>query len=154
MLQQYHWAAVQRIKAFEDAPALCKWEKTKTMNSGNTINNHQLLDKKKNWLGKLNAIISKNMHDPNLTIPRIAEELFMSERQFYRRVKLETGYTPNQYLQVARLAKAKEILRSGKAATIKEAALSVGYSRPDYFSKLFESYFGMRPGRFMESCHQ
>ncbi len=93
------------------------------------------------------------MHDPNLTIPRIAEELFMSERQFYRRVKTETGYTPNQYLQVARLAKAKEILRSGKAVTIKEAAISVGFSRPDYFSKLFESYFGMRPGKYMESSH-
>lgn len=93
------------------------------------------------------------MHDPNLTIPKIAEELYMSERQFYRRVKRETGHTPNQYLQVARLVKARELLQARKGITIKEAALSVGYSRPDYFSKLFEGYFGIRPAVFMRNSH-
>ncbi len=112
----------------------------------------QSLHEKKNWLGKLNAIISGKLHDPNLTIPKIAEELYMSERQFYRRVKRETGYTPNQYLQVARLAKAKELLQARKGITIKETAMSVGYSRPDYFSKLFEDYFGIRPAAFMRNC--
>ena len=108
---------------------------------------------KRNWLVKLNAIISNQLHDPNLTIPKIAEELYMSERQFYRRVKRETGYTPNQYLQVARLARAKELLRARKGITIKEAAMSVGYSRPDYFSKLFEEYFGMRPAAYLRNSH-
>ena len=115
-------------------------------------NNQQHLEAKKNWLGNLNAIISDQLHDPNLTIPKIAEELFMSERQFYRRVKRETGYTPNQYLQVARLAKAKELLRARKGITIKEAAMSVCFSRPDYFSKLFETYFGIRPAAFLRTC--
>ncbi|MCB0564296.1 MAG: helix-turn-helix transcriptional regulator [Phaeodactylibacter sp.] len=114
-------------------------------------NNRQYSEAKKNWVGKLNAIISVQLHDPNLTIPQIAEELYMSERQFYRRVKKETGFTPNQYLQVARLAKAKELLGARKSITIKEAAMSVGYSRPDYFSKLFESYFGIRPTAFLRN---
>ncbi|MCB0577962.1 MAG: AraC family transcriptional regulator [Phaeodactylibacter sp.] len=117
--------------------------------STKSLNHEPLIETKKNWLGKLNAIISDQLHDPNLTIPKIAEELFMSERQFYRRVKQETGLTPNQYLQVARLAKAKELLREKKGITIKETALSVGFSRPDYFSKLFEAYFGMRPVVFL-----
>lgn len=111
------------------------------------------LETKKNWLGKLNAIISDQLHDPNLTIPKIAEELYMSERQFYRRVKREAGCTPNQYLQVARLAKARELMQARRGITIKEAAMSVGYSRPDYFSKLFEDYFGVRPTAFLRSCH-
>ena len=114
-------------------------------------NNRQYSEAKKNCVGKLNAIISVQLHDPNLTIPQIAEELYMSERQFYRRVKKETGFTPNQYLQVARLAKAKELLGARKSITIKEAAMSVGYSRPDYFSKLFESYFGIRPTAFLRN---
>jgi len=107
----------------------------------------------KSWLGELNAIISDQLHDPSLTIPKIAEALYMSERQFYRRVKKETGYTPNQYLQVARLAKARDLLRGRKSITVKEAALSVGYSRPDYFSKLFEAYFGIRPAALARSVH-
>ena len=122
-------------------------------NTAKSPDNKHFLETKKNWLGKLNSIISGQLHDPNLTIPKIAEELYMSERQFYRRVKRETGYTPNQYLQVARLAKAKELLRAEKGITITEAAMSVGYSRPDYFSKLFESYFGIRPVAFLRNCH-
>ena len=97
------------------------------------------------WLIQVKEIIMERMDDPNLTIPQIAREIFMSERQFYRRIKSATGETPNRYLRQFRLKKAKEILENNAPVSIKEVALSVGYSRSDYFSRLYESAYGQRP---------
>ena len=97
------------------------------------------------WLHKVSDYISANMANRNLTVGDIANAVFMSERQFYRRIKKVTGLTPHQYLKKLRLEKAKSLLDSGAFSSVKEVAYAIGYSRSDYFSTLFESYYGDKP---------
>lgn len=116
-----------------------------------TSRSDKLLISYASWLEKVNEYIHANLGNRNLTVADIADAVFMSERQFYRRIKKITGKTPNQYLKELRLEKAKNILEDGIFTTVKEVAYSVGYSRSDYFSSLFESHFGIKPTTFFQA---
>lgn len=69
----------------------------------------------------------------------------MSERQLFRKIKKQTGKTPNEYIQESRLQKARQLIYSGQFETLKEVTQQIGYKRVDYFSNLFEKRFGIRP---------
>jgi AraC-like DNA-binding protein len=97
------------------------------------------------WLKAVNDFINLHLSDRNLTVADIAAAVYMSERQFYRKIKKITGKTPNQYITEMRLQRAKKYLEEQVYDTLKEVALNVGYSRSDYFSLLFETRFGIRP---------
>lgn len=97
------------------------------------------------WLRQLEFIFSARVADSQLTVSELAAQLFLSERQFFRRVKKLTGQTPNVYLRELRLQKAHHLLQSEAFQSVKEIAFQVGFKRADYFSNLFESRFGKRP---------
>lgn len=100
---------------------------------------------KSKWFEEVEAYIEENIGDAHLTATEIASAVYTSERQFYRRVKQCTGRTPNRYLQLMRLRKAKELLESNQCKTVKEVANRVGYVRSDYFSRLYKARYGIRP---------
>lgn len=52
---------------------------------------------------------------------------------------------PQDYITAKRLFHAKSILDSGDFDSIREIALSVGYSDPLYFSKVFKKRYGVSP---------
>lgn len=97
------------------------------------------------WLAELKDYLCKNLSNPKLTIPQIASDLYLSERQLFRRIKDLTDLTPNQYIVEIKLNRARQILLSGHYNTVKEVAHQVGFKRVDYFSNLFEQEYGQRP---------
>lgn len=101
--------------------------------------------KNHSWLSKLKIHLQENLSNPQLSIPSIAADLFISERQLFRRVKELAGKTPNHFIQEVKLEKAYQLLLSGQYETIKEVALEVGFKRVDYFSNLFEKRYDQRP---------
>ena len=90
-------------------------------------------------------IIEQNIDDPNLTNTDLAKKTGLSERQFYRRIEMLTGLSPNKFIRGMRLKKAEKLLRSGQYETVKEVALRVGFIKVSWFSKLFEREMGQRP---------
>jgi len=100
---------------------------------------------KADWMSHLTQVIEQNLTNPFLTNAELATMIGMSERQFYRKVELATGRSPNLYLRDLRLDKAKELLYSGEFRTAKEVALRVGFIKVSYFSKLYEEREGKRP---------
>lgn len=97
------------------------------------------------WLQQVDNFIQDNLSDSSLCIKRIADSVFTSERQFYRRIKKLTGLTPNEYLKRKRLEKAQEKINRGYHSSVSNLASSVGYNRTDYFSKLYQTKYGKRP---------
>ena len=97
------------------------------------------------WLDQLENLLQLQLSNSKLTMSKIAADLFLSERQLFRKVKKLTGKTPNLFLQELRLKKARQLLLSGNYETIKEVAHQVGYKRVDYFSNLFEKQYHQRP---------
>lgn len=102
------------------------------------------------WLKKLDIVIRKNLTSPFLSNAFLAEQLSLSERQFYRKVKALSGLSPNLYLRRVKLTVAREYLISKRYKKISDVATAVGFIRADYFSKLFEEQFGKRPTDYLK----
>ncbi|MEM8908227.1 MAG: helix-turn-helix transcriptional regulator [Bacteroidota bacterium] len=106
---------------------------------------------KTTWIDMVEQYILEHLDNSKLTIADLALSFSLSERQFHRRVKQETGMTPNLFIRRIKLAAAKKMLEDKKFATIAETAMAVGYNQADYFSRLFTAYYGYRPVRHLRN---
>lgn len=106
--------------------------------------------KNSGWLTKVDQAIENALGQSKLTIPLLASELFMSERQLFRRLKKLTGKTPNAYLLNYKLQKARQLIYARQSNTLKAICAEIGFKRVDYFSRLFEQKFGVRPVELLE----
>lgn len=102
------------------------------------------------WLKQLEQIIRLNLQSPYLSNAFLADQLSLSERQFYRKVKETSGSSPNLYLRQVKLDVAREYLVTKKYKTVSDVAAAVGFLRADYFSNLFEERFGKRPSELLK----
>ncbi len=79
--------------------------------------------------------------------PDMASVAGLSERTFLRRFQKATGENPTRYLQLLRLAKAREMLELTRQ-TIDRIAYRVGYEDPGAFTKLFHAQIGLTPSEY------
>lgn len=103
------------------------------------------------WLKKLEMIAFQNVTKPNFKVSQLAFEMAIGERQFNRRLKKITGLTPGNYLKEIKLQKARQLLENKVYPTIAEVAYSVGFSTPEYFSKIFKNRFGKSPSDYFKN---
>lgn len=82
-----------------------------------------------------------------LDLEKTAAKFNLSSFYFSRTFKEILGYNFSDYVNIARINKAKSFLR-GNSMSIKEICFSVGYSDPNYFSKVFKKYEGITPTEF------
>jgi AraC-like DNA-binding protein len=100
---------------------------------------------KEQWVEELTKSIAQFIHDPNFTAKVLAQQMDISERQLYRRVKDYISCTPNEYINQIRFQKARAWIEAGKFDTVAETARAVGSLDPGYFSKKFKERFGVSP---------
>ncbi len=98
----------------------------------------------KSFITKVLNYIHENIDDTNLNVEHLAEDLFLSRSQLYRKIKALTGHTANEFLRKIRLEKAKQMIVNGNDS-ISEVSFKVGFSSPSYFTKCFKSHFGVLP---------
>jgi len=108
-----------------------------------------MTERSNQWLRKVDAFIDAHIGDANLSVGQIAAAVYSSERQFYRRIRLLTGMTPNEYLQRKRLSRARDILHGKMPSSVAALASAVGYIRSDYFSQLYQKAYGHRPAELL-----
>ncbi len=97
------------------------------------------------FLQKLRAAVENRLGDTGLSIPELSREMIMSHTQLYRKLKALTGKTPSQFIRTLRLKKAMQLLKTSES-NISEIAYEVGFSDPNYFSRMFKQEFGKVPG--------
>ena len=97
------------------------------------------------WLDKFLSLLELNLGQPQLSNEFLAKEMGISKRQFYRKVKAETGVSPNHFIQQYKLQKAMKMLQSGNFHTVQEISLKLGYQNQHYFSMAFEKKYHERP---------
>lgn len=100
------------------------------------------------WLGKLENIILGKLGNVNLVVDDIAAEMNLSRRQFYRRIKENTGLTANQYLKTLRLTQARTFLETKEYDSVKAISYAVGFKDVVYFSRQFKKEFGKFPSEY------
>ncbi|MFD1913926.1 GlxA family transcriptional regulator [Halodurantibacterium flavum] len=79
----------------------------------------------------------------------LPEMMGMTARTFLRRFSAATGFTPVEYLQQVRVAKARESLER-TLDSVDRIAWDVGYSDPAAFRKLFHKLSGMSPAAYRQ----
>lgn len=127
---------------------LKKWFLDKIRNAGQAIvsngqehANHTIEDAKK--------YISAN-YQKDLSLDEISKKLNISPYYFSKLFKEEVGENFIEYVTAMRINKAKELLKD-MDRSIKEVGICVGYSDPNYFSRIFKKYEGKTPTEYRES---
>jgi two-component system, response regulator YesN len=153
-------------KGYSDDPDLLTEALKITENAANLI---QLKDSIKLWvlkvMGKISLLrgnhqnpiqvakdwIKSNLHE-NITIKKIAQQVYMNPNYFCDYFKNQTGETILDYVTTVRLEKAKELLEKTDLK-IYDISLLVGYQDTKYFSRLFKQWIGQTPSQFRDQLH-
>lgn len=85
--------------------------------------------------------------DTEATLQDLATVAQVSRFHFTRMFKRSTGQSPMAYLELVRLLRAQEMLRSGEYPIATVAAL-VGFADQSHFGRRFKRHFGCSPGRY------
>ncbi|MDR2087721.1 MAG: response regulator [Dysgonamonadaceae bacterium] len=97
---------------------------------------------------KIIDVIQENITDPEFSVERLSEAVFMSRSSLHRKTKALTDLTPSDFVRLVRLRKAAELIRRGDHR-IGEVCYLVGINSSSYFIKLFQKQFGMTPKEFV-----
>jgi two-component system response regulator YesN len=107
----------------------------------------QNIDKGKFALFKsVEQYIADNIKE-ELDLENTAAKFNLSPYYFSRTFKEVIGYNFSDYINMLRIKLAKDLLK-GDFISIKEVCYLVGYSDPNYFSKVFKKYEGISPTEF------
>lgn len=87
--------------------------------------------------------------DQNITIHKVANEVFMNPTYFCEYFKSHTGETVLDYVTRKRIEKAKDLLVTSDLK-IYDLSKKVGYTDTKYFSKLFKKHYGEVPSKYKE----
>ncbi len=80
--------------------------------------------------------------DKKITTESICDKFYISKSQLYRIFTASTGTTINNYINIKKIVRAKELLKSH---TISETAIMSGFSDYSTFYRVFKKYYGCSP---------
>jgi DNA-binding response OmpR family regulator len=97
-------------------------------------------------LKKFELLLEENiMKDSEMTIEKYAQALNMSMRTFERLINKNYKMSPAKYIMQRKLKKADILIHSNNSMSIKEIALTLGFSSLPYFCRCYKLYFGKTP---------
>jgi DNA-binding response OmpR family regulator len=104
----------------------------------------------KTFLSKLDKAIEENLKDQELSVDKLADYLNMSRSTLYRSIKEISHISPNELINLSRLKKAAQLIKTTNMK-IYEVAEMVGYKSQTSFGRNFQKHFGMTPTEFEKS---
>ncbi len=104
----------------------------------------------RNFLEELQAIIEKNLSEPDFSVEELANKLYMSNSSLYRKIEALTGQSTQKYIRSYRLNRGAQLLKAN-FGNVTEVAFAVGFNSAPYFTKCFKEKFNKRPSDFQAS---
>lgn len=90
------------------------------------------------------GIVKKHIADDNYTVDMLAEALFMSRVNLYRKMLAECGQTPSDFIKTIRMEHAYHLLTTTDLS-INIIAGKCGYTSGSYFAKCFKARYNILP---------
>ena len=84
-------------------------------------------------------------HSKDISVSRLASNMCMSERQFYRKINALTGYTPSAYIQHLKIKRACNMLDRNPNISFVEVADRCGFDAYPNFVRAFRQVCGVTP---------
>ncbi|WP_157637981.1 two-component regulator propeller domain-containing protein [Flexithrix dorotheae] len=110
----------------------------------------QISNMDERFLNKAMEVVEANLNNSDFNADSFASEMCMSRVHLYRKLKALTNQSVSDFVKTARLKLAAKLVGENKL-TIKEAAFTVGFKDPKYFSKCFRQQFGVNPSDYQET---
>lgn len=106
---------------------------------GGAVHDDELVSLAQSWM--------RNNLSQVIELQQVARLVDQSERQFRRRFKRATGFSPLQYLNRIRLEQAQALLRETNLS-VAEIGEQCGYNSQAYFAKQFRDHAHMSPSQY------
>lgn len=103
-------------------------------------------------LGKTYGYVMSNLQK-RLTVSELAAEVGMSERTFARFFAQEANTTPAEFVELARVDAARNLLE-GSSLALKEVAFECGFGSPHRMRQVFAKRLGVTPGQYRSAFGQ
>ena len=94
--------------------------------------------------------IEEKYNNPLLKVDDFNKVLGQSNSQLYRKLKVLTGKSPNNFLREYRLAQALNLMTKQKG-NISQIAFETGFNSLSYFSKCFQKFYGILPSEYYKT---
>jgi AraC-like DNA-binding protein len=102
----------------------------------------------KEWLKNLEDIVFKEIAHSRINLFQLSYQVAVSERQLHRNIKNLLFITPNNYIRILKLHKAKCLLEKLVYRSIQEVAYAVGFLDIYYFTKAYYKQYGVMPKEY------
>ncbi|HEV7381750.1 MAG TPA: helix-turn-helix domain-containing protein [Dyadobacter sp.] len=96
------------------------------------------------FLERLRELVIENISNPEFGVHDIAFQAGISVSVLYRKLRLATGITVNDFVKSLRMQRAMQLLQT-RVYPVNEVAAAVGFEDSKYFSKEFRKTYGIRP---------
>lgn len=104
------------------------------------------------FIKKVLLLIDNNISNPNFSVEKLSDDVFVSRYTLYKKILSMTGKTPNELVRSMRLKRAAQLLETGHL-TISQIGHKVGFKSQKYFVKAFKAEFDVIPSRYAERIH-
>lgn len=115
------------------------------------INPQKIAKIDQDWLINLEKEIFGSLTQNELSLYELSYKMAVSERQLHRKIGNLVFLTPNKYIRILRLHKAKQMIDNYIQKSISQIAYAVGYNDVHYFSKLFADQYNISPKELINS---
>lgn len=99
------------------------------------------------FVKKVREIVEENLADTGFTVEKLSSLVFMSHSQLYRKLDALTGCSPNRFIRMLRLSRAKELLKD-PGNSIASVAMDCGFDDPGYFARVFKQEYKVTPQKW------
>jgi signal transduction histidine kinase/DNA-binding response OmpR family regulator len=99
------------------------------------------------FMAQLNSVLNEHLADSMFSVRDWADLLHMDRTTLFRRVKSETGQSPEEFLREKRLQAAARLLAE-RAGNVAEVAEAVGFASVSHFSRRFRERFDITPAAY------
>ena len=103
------------------------------------------------WLMNLEKEIYGSITEDYMNLYELSYKMAVSERQLHRKIVNLVNLTPNKYIRILRLHKAKQMMDNYIQRSISQIAYAVGYNDVHYFSTLFLCQYKVSPKDLLKS---
>ncbi|MBV5315371.1 MAG: response regulator [Prolixibacteraceae bacterium] len=109
-----------------------------------------LLIQEQEFLLKTEQLILEKYLNSDSSVFKLAEDLNFSRSSLYRKIKMLTGLSINEFARSVKIKKAAELLES-ESITISEAAYRTGFNDLKYFRENFVKQIGITPSEYKKN---
>ena len=115
------------------------------------INPQKITKMDYDWLMNLEKEIYGSISQNYLNLYDLSYKMAVSERQLHRKISDLVCLTPNKYIRILRLHKAKQMIDNYIQRSISQISYAVGYNDVHYFSTLFMYQYNVSPKELLKT---